>query len=74
MAVPNMWRTKKQRYSLQGEICPSCTSALFPPRKVCPHCGATTETVGKQALQTVFDFSSLSTTQQGIVAVPSGDD
>mgnify|MGYP003574916114 CR=1 len=39
MAVPNMWRTKKQRYSLQGEVCPACTSAIFPPRKVCPQCG-----------------------------------
>ena len=40
MAIPNMWRTKKQRYSLQGEVCPACTSAVFPPRKVCPQCGS----------------------------------
>ena len=40
MAIPNMWRTKKQRYSLQGEICPSCTSAIFPPRSLCPQCGS----------------------------------
>ena len=38
MAVPNLWRTKKQRYSLQGEICPACQNALFPPRQVCPYC------------------------------------
>ena len=39
MAVPTLWRTKQQRYSLIGEKCPSCTNAMFPPRKVCPHCG-----------------------------------
>jgi Rubredoxin-like zinc ribbon domain (DUF35_N) len=38
MAVPNLWRTKKQRYSLQGEVCPACQNMLFPPRQVCPYC------------------------------------
>ncbi len=38
MAVPNLWRTKKQRYSLQGETCPACQNTLFPPRQVCPYC------------------------------------
>jgi hypothetical protein len=33
-----MWRTQKQRYSLQAEVCPHCTNAVFPPRKVCPYC------------------------------------
>jgi predicted amidophosphoribosyltransferase len=38
MAVPVMWRTQKQRYSLQADVCPHCTNAVFPPRKVCPYC------------------------------------
>lgn len=38
MAVPVLWRTQKQRYSLQAELCPHCTSAVFPPRMVCPYC------------------------------------
>jgi uncharacterized OB-fold protein len=38
MAIPNLWRTKKQRYSLQGDVCVHCTRAVFPPREVCPHC------------------------------------
>ena len=38
MAVPNLWRTQKQRYSLQAEICPHCSNAVFPPRAVCPYC------------------------------------
>ena len=38
MAIPNVWRTKKQRYSLQGDVCVHCERAVFPPREVCPHC------------------------------------
>jgi uncharacterized OB-fold protein len=38
MAIPNLWRTKKQRYSLQGDVCVHCERAVFPPRAVCPHC------------------------------------
>lgn len=38
MAIPNLWRTKKQRYSLQGDVCVHCERAVFPPREVCPHC------------------------------------
>jgi len=38
MAVPNLWRTKEQRYRLQGEVCPACQSTIFPPKRVCPHC------------------------------------
>ncbi len=32
------WRTRRQRYSLTGEVCPSCAEHIFPPRDVCPHC------------------------------------
>lgn len=38
MAVPNLWRTKHQRYRLQAELCATCSQAVFPPREVCPHC------------------------------------
>lgn len=38
MAVPNLWRTKKQRYSLQADICQTCAHTVFPPREVCPRC------------------------------------
>jgi uncharacterized OB-fold protein len=47
MAVPNLWRTKKQRYSLQGDVCVHCERAVFPPREVCPHCH---KPMGAQAL------------------------
>lgn len=39
MEIPRHWRLKKQRYALQGEICPHCEGKIFPPRDVCPHCG-----------------------------------
>lgn len=50
MEVPRHWRLKKQRYALQGEICPHCENRIFPPREVCPYCGnqsQTTFTYGK---------------------------
>jgi hypothetical protein len=39
MAIPILWRTKKERYSLQGEVCPECSRLVFPPRRLCPYCG-----------------------------------
>lgn len=39
MEVPRIWRLKKQRYALQGEVCPHCDVKIFPPRDVCPACG-----------------------------------
>ncbi len=39
MRVAGHWRLRKQRLTLQGEICPSCGVHLFPPRDVCPECG-----------------------------------
>jgi uncharacterized OB-fold protein len=39
MGIPVLWRTTKARYSLQGEVCPECERAVFPPRRLCPYCG-----------------------------------
>ena len=38
MAVPILWRNRRQRYSLEGEVCSACERAVFPPRQVCPYC------------------------------------
>ncbi|MCX6047705.1 MAG: zinc ribbon domain-containing protein [Chloroflexi bacterium] len=38
MSTPIFWRTNQQRYRLQGAICPTCTTVLFPPRACCPAC------------------------------------
>ncbi|PKO04509.1 MAG: transcriptional regulator [Chloroflexi bacterium HGW-Chloroflexi-3] len=44
MEVPRHWRLKKQRYALVGEVCPHCSSKIFPPRDVCPYCGGEAKT------------------------------
>ena len=40
MTATRSWRLRKQRYSLHGESCPVCAAVHFPPREVCPGCGA----------------------------------
>lgn len=45
MDIPRNWRLKKQRYSLVGEVCPSCDAKVFPPRDVCPECGDEAKTL-----------------------------
>ena len=44
MDISRHWRLRKQRYALEGEICPHCGARLFPPRDVCPHCGLEAKT------------------------------
>ncbi len=39
METSQHWRLKQQRYALVGELCPHCTSKIFPPRDICPDCG-----------------------------------
>lgn len=34
------WRKKKQYLGLVGEVCPHCDFSIFPPRDLCPNCGA----------------------------------
>jgi uncharacterized OB-fold protein len=38
--IPRHWRLRKQRYGLVGEVCPHCDYKMFPPRDLCPNCGA----------------------------------
>ena len=49
MEVSRHWRLKQQRYSLVGEVCPSCEHKIFPPRDICPECG--------EEARTTFQFS-----------------
>lgn len=77
MAIPNLWRTKKQRYSLQGELCANCARAVFPPREVCPHCHKPTQAVAQPAVVDtkllVLDMAAL-TPQPLFHAAVVGDD
>lgn len=38
MAIPNIWRTKNERYQLQGNICSNCSTPIFPARHTCTNC------------------------------------
>jgi uncharacterized OB-fold protein len=40
MEIPRHWRLKEQRYNLVGTVCSKCGEKSFPPRQVCPQCGA----------------------------------
>jgi len=40
MEVPRYWRHQPQRYRLEGNVCASCEEVHFPPKNVCPDCGA----------------------------------
>ncbi len=44
MSLPAVWRTRKQRYSLAGEVCSKCGAKIFPPRDVCPECSKPAQT------------------------------
>ena len=44
MSVVRNWRSNAQRYRLEGEVCQSCGSKIFPPRDVCPVCEAPAKT------------------------------
>lgn len=74
MAIPSIWRTKKQRYSLEGAVCPTCKTTMFPPRKHCLHCSHTppapAEDTGSGAYNYFMVFGLSQAAEAGIV----GDD
>lgn len=41
MEISRNWRLRRQRYRLEGSECSACNTPAFPPREVCPRCGAT---------------------------------
>ena len=56
MEVPRHWRLNKQRYAMVGETCTECAALVFPPRAVCPHCGAGKPKTKQQ--ETVFTIET----------------
>jgi len=74
MAVPNLWRTKKQRYRLQAEVCPTCTQAVFPPREICPHCHQPMQGVQAGSPGPEYGFTMLLPLPQATAPVAGGDD
>jgi predicted amidophosphoribosyltransferase len=74
MAVPNLWRTKKQRYRLQAEICPTCAHAVFPPREICPHCRQSIQGVQTGCPKQEYGFMMLLALPQATAPAVRGDD
>jgi predicted amidophosphoribosyltransferase len=77
MAIPVLWRTKKQRYSLTGVVCPECSQLVFPPRKVCPYCLRAAEDANlkrAEQVETERPYRFLFTLGQGSDARLAGDD
>ena len=74
MAVPNMWRTQKQRYNLQGEVCPKCASAIFPPRKVCPQCGSLMDLSRRNRHHAATATGAAYSVAPAMAMIPAGDD
>lgn len=66
MSTPVNWRLRKQRYSLEGETCPSCGEPIFPPRDVCPDCGEEAgDTTYFSGLGEVFTFTTIYNAPEG---------
>lgn len=60
MGVAQNWRTRRQRYSLMGEICHECGQAIFPPRDVCPHCAEPAQSLQQMSGQgEVYSFTTM---------------
>jgi uncharacterized OB-fold protein len=74
MAVPNLWRTKKQRYRLQAEICPTCMQAVFPPREICPYCRQPMQEGQTVSPRPEYGFTLVLALPQAPAPVAGGDD
>ncbi len=69
MSIPSYWRSRQQRLSLVGEVCPSCQAKLFPPRDICPHCGGPAKTRFQLSGRgTVYSFSLVNAAPSGFEA------
>ncbi|MBX3013048.1 MAG: hypothetical protein KF832_16140 [Caldilineaceae bacterium] len=78
MAIPNIWRTKKQRYSLEGTVCPTCQVTMFPPRKHCHHCthtaNRTNEGANEGANDANYRYFMVFDLSQNTASPVAGDD
>ena len=74
MAIPTVWRTKKQRCSLAGAVCPTCYTTMFPPRKQCLHCSHATTTQAAGAHGEEYHYFMVFDLAQPVEAAVAGDD
>lgn len=60
MSVAQNWRTRRQRYSLIGEVCDECGKAIFPPRDTCPHCAEPAQNLHQlSGLGEIYSFTTM---------------
>lgn len=60
------WRTKAQRLTMVGEVCPQCGNKLFPPRDICPVCLGPAKTVYQMSGRgTVYSYSTVYAAPEG---------
>ena len=60
MTVPRYTREIPQRYRLEAGRCASCGKVTFPPRQVCPSCGATEhEVVRMEPTGTILSYTTV---------------
>lgn len=74
MAIPTVWRTKKQRYSLAGAVCPTCNTTMFPPRKQCLHCSHVTGAQSASAENEAYNYFMVFDLAQPVEVAVAGDD
>ncbi|HHX65834.1 MAG TPA: Zn-ribbon domain-containing OB-fold protein [Chloroflexi bacterium] len=69
MSLASGWRTRKERLSLVGEVCPHCGAKLFPPRDVCPKCkGPAKTTFSFSGKGVIYSFSTIYSAPSGFEA------
>lgn len=74
MAIPNIWRTKKQRYSLEGTVCPTCNTTMFPPRQQCLQCSHLSPAASAPATGDPYNYFMIFDLSQSAKTVLAGDD
>lgn len=74
MAIPNIWRTKKQRYSLEGTVCPTCNITMFPPRKQCLHCSHISSAITEPVSGEQYNYFMVFALPQSAEVISAGDD
>jgi uncharacterized OB-fold protein len=74
MAIPTVWRTKKQRYSLEAAVCPICSTTMFPPRKQCLHCSHNSQLTKIAKKNDPYTYFMIFDLAPAVEATVAGDD
>lgn len=70
MEIARHWRLRRQRYRLEGSICPESGQVTFPPRPACPYDGVRPASITGSALSESPIATAISQFES-LVSVPS---